>query len=464
MATSDTESFPDTWIGPSVEWYFFKSISDKGEYELLPNQYYPVESGDGYLLHKRIDLLGSLRVASQALRLPSTAIKGSSHPIGTVYAKKGISLFPSGFFLNSAGTTCYVVETQHASMAPPGDANHHASSAYAAYKYQAASGTAFPPIVPKSSSLPKSGFIHRIRRKYTPPSLDADSGTPFHVNEKTWTFLVRNYKRRVPTLLVGPKGSGKTDLCRILFENVANSGERFSEVNMGAISDASSSLQGTMSLEERNGASVTQFKPAELLYHISVPGMVVLEEVNRSEAAEASQNLLFSLLDQRKYLPLPFSSGVEFDQSGLNYDREINAVRQHPKSVLFATANEGFEYTGTSRLDAAFRSRWSIVRIGYPSPAELTDILVAVTKINRSEAYSIAACVSATQASFREGNLSESLSTREALRMAEYISDGYTVGEAVDIIVSGIYADSADGMSEADLVRSFVPNLPKATA
>ena len=79
------------------------------------------------------------------------------------------------------------------------------------------------PVLDESASLfnengtaaaPNSMLLQmKADRKLAVPTIE---GEGFHIAEKDWYLLVRNIKSKVNTLMVGPSGTGKTELVLFL--------------------------------------------------------------------------------------------------------------------------------------------------------------------------------------------------------------------------------------------------------
>lgn len=112
----------------------------------------------------------------------------------------------------------------------------------------------------------------RIMRQFPCPS---ETETGFHVEPETWYLLIRNIIRGENTLLIGPTGSGKTEIVK----HIATAMDKvLNYQDMGTVQDAQSALLGVHRLN-KDGHS--DFDYAPFVGHIQKEGIVLLDELNR---------------------------------------------------------------------------------------------------------------------------------------------------------------------------------------
>jgi hypothetical protein len=168
-------------------------------------------------------------------------------------------------------------------------------------------------------------------------------------------------------LLVGPPGCGKTSAAEYF---AALTGRPFCDVPASVWLDAGDALGRT---DLRDGR--TDFRLAPWLTFIeTVPGGVILiDEVNRADSLKAL-NVLLPLLDHRR--------AIAVDQLG-------RSVRRGAGTVLFATINRDPLDLGTEPLPEALRSRFYVLRAGFPPEAAEVETLVKKTAIPADKARRI---------------------------------------------------------------------------
>ena len=265
------------------------------------------------------------------------------------------------------------------------------------------------------------------------PCPGVESG--FYIEQKRWNVLIRNILKHKNTMLVGPTGTGKTDviirICKAL-----NIPCRI--YDMGAMMDPLTDLLGSHRLE--NGTS--KFDYAKFVKDVQEPGVILLDELSR--APQMTNNILFPCLDDRRTLPIEIADS--------NSARE---VKVHPDCVFIATANIGSEYSGTNDIDAALENRFMMIQVDYLPKTVEAQVLEIRTGCDKNSALKIANIANAIRDRYLEGSLSKTISTRETIACAEFIVDGFSILDAVNFSFCEKFPKYGDN-SEYDTVKKLI--------
>lgn len=273
-----------------------------------------------------------------------------------------------------------------------------------------------------------------IKNNYPCP----DISTGFYIEEKRWNILVRNILKHKNTMLVGPTGTGKTDviirICKAL-------GIPCRIYDMGAMMDPLTDLLGSHRLE--NGSS--KFDYAKFVQDIQEPGVILLDELSR--APLMTNNILFPCLDDRRMLP------VEIADSN-----NKRSVPVHPECTFIATANIGSEYSGTNDIDAALENRFMTIQVDYLPKTIESEIVNIRTGCNPKAAEKVVSVANVIRERYLDGTLSKTISTRETLMCGELIQDGFHLLDAISFVFCEKFQKYGEN-SEYDTVKKIIIGL-----
>lgn len=274
-----------------------------------------------------------------------------------------------------------------------------------------------------------------------PENARPDSKDGFYVSERNWRILVRNLHKRKNTLLLGPTGCGKTEIVRRLCEQT---GTPFTIIPMGNITDVTDQLVGKMDLDPATKG--TKYDWADFALAIQRPGVILLDEINR--IPRNGDNALFSVLDGTRCLAAPGA------KSG-----EQRTIRVHPECVFFATANIGTEFTGTKEIDKALSNRFMPLELDYLDPDTEATVLSVRKGIDWKDAHDIALVATNIRQDYKNGILSQAVSTRETLECAECVKDGFDVKDSMEICFLPLFEGGTtenDTSCERNAVRAKI--------
>lgn len=279
-----------------------------------------------------------------------------------------------------------------------------------------------------STKIDENGkYVTKLSVKQSNKLIDNIPDTPtidnsgFYIDDKKWKYLVRNIIRKKPTLLIGPTGTGKTELILMACKQLGINCEVH---DMGSMQDPLTDLIGCHRIKD--GSST--FDYAKFVDDVQKPGVILLDELSR--APLMTNNILFPCLDSRRELPLAIA-----DSEG------PRSVKVHPDCVFIATANIGSEYSGTQEIDAALLNRFLPLKLDYIPANYEVELLMARSNILRYDAEAIVKFANQMRQKFKEGVVNLPVSTRENIAMAELVADGFDLIDAVNFVVCNKFND-----------------------
>lgn len=383
-----------------ADFWFFKTMDEKGRNRLRPlaNQ-----TLGGKEVHQELNVQ-----SDKAIRL--------RYPLGTIFCSDTLIL-RTGFY--ETGTLKVINMTAEERSAHPSDeASDAMKLAYLEYirsaEHKSMDPTDSTDEAPRASkSIVKDTLLSKMRRnkELNPPSLKDG----FYVDKDNWYLLLRNITNQVNTMLVGPTGTGKTELVMMACKRL---GIRCSVYDMGSMYDPVAGLLGVHRLQE-GGVSV--FDYAKFTKDIQEPGVILLDELSR--APVMTNNILFPCLDSRRKLPVEIAGGDD-----------LREIKVHSECTFIATANVGSEYTGTMSMDRALVCRFFPLELDYMPKASEVDILVNRCGIPVDYANNVVSVANSIRDLYRKQEISCSVSTRETLMVGDLIADGWSTLNAMVMV------------------------------
>jgi nitric oxide reductase NorQ protein len=254
-----------------------------------------------------------------------------------------------------------------------------------------------------------------------PPPASAPYYLPLANEVAIFTAAARD---RMPILLKGPTGCGKTRFVRHMAWRLARP-----LVTVACHDDLSASdLTGRFLV--RGGETVWQDGP--LTTAVRAGAIAYLDEV--VEARQDTIVVLHPLADDRRLLPL---------------DRVGELVAAHPDFQLVVSYNPGYQ-TLVKELKPSTRQRFVSIELGFPPPDREADIIAREAGVDRATAVRLAA-LAARIRPLRDRGLAEAPSTRLLVQAARLISAGLPESEACRTAVCAALTD--DPELEATLVE-----------
>ncbi len=230
---------------------------------------------------------------------------------------------------------------------------------------------------------------------------------PFYkVTDKEELVFRHAYKNRLPILLKGPTGTGKTRFVDYMAHQL--------NTNLITVScneeTSSTDLIGRYIIKGAetlwiDGPLTTAVKTGAILY---------LDEI--AEARPDVIVAIHALTDHRKELYI--------DKLGIT-------VKAHTNFMLVASFNPGYQ-KGFKELKPSTRQRFIALSFTYPSLNDETDILVAETEIDKNTAKKLVAIAHKIR-NLTELGLTETVSTRLLVDAAKLIHSGLPKRLAVKV-------------------------------
>lgn len=281
-----------------------------------------------------------------------------------------------------------------------------------------------------SAKAVETSYAEGKPKKIRRPSgyMDLDG---YLLNEGMYTIMIRNVKKCVNTLLLGPTGVGKTELVDAVAKQL---GLPLTIFDMGTMSDPIVSLVGSHTITVVDGVTQSSFKRSRFSEVIQKPGIVLLDELSRASAQ--ANNLLFPVLDFRKQLAMEY----DFHDS--------TPVAVHPQCVFIATANLGSEYTGASKLDRALVDRFMLLQVKALETQPLRYIFNNMYELEVSQTDNLIDIYEKINIAHSKFEIDFSLSIRHLKNIFGLVKDGFTPFDAFVFICEGLGRDSSKVIKE----------------
>lgn len=266
------------------------------------------------------------------------------------------------------------------------------------------------------------------------------------ISDLKWKYLCRSVLRGKNVLIVGPTGCGKT-LAAQSVAKALTAEDKFFYFNLGSTQDPRSSLIGNTHFDKSTG---TTFNESTFVTAIRTPGAIILlDEISR--AHPDAWNILMTVLDDiQRYLRLD--------------EKRNNEVVRVANGVSFiATANVGNEYTSTKIIDRALLNRFSVKIEMEPLDVE-NEFNLLKTRFNITDEETVKTLRSIVDIADHtrkimnqaDANLSNFLSTRDTVSMAELLTDGFSLLEIAENVIYPNFEREGGTESERTYVKQLV--------
>lgn len=220
---------------------------------------------------------------------------------------------------------------------------------------------------------------------------------PFEDHKHLLEQVAVAINNRMPVLLMGETGTGKTSLIRHLAHKTNNGFRRVNHNGATTVDD----IVGKILINKEG----TFWVDGVLVDAMRKGYWYLADEIN---AAPAEINFAYhSLLDDDGYIVLVENNG------------EI--VKPHPNFRFFAAMNPSSDYAGTKELNKALMSRFAVMRADFSPPNIEAKILVERAGITEEQAGKIVRMAGNLRLNHAKGKSNFVLSTRDLIMWAKML-------------------------------------------
>lgn len=213
--------------------------------------------------------------------------------------------------------------------------------------------------------------------------------------------------------MFGEKGSGKTDGAAHLADIV---GLEFTKWDAASMTDPESWF-GTREVVVEDGASVTRYTPSDFVNALQKPGVLFVDEMNRT--GDDIRQVLLPVLDGTGRVTNPLTGEV---------------IIRHPQCFIIMSGNRGLKYTGVFAIDPAFTSRCNIVEFEYLDPESEEQVLLQETGVDEETAKIFVRFAQDTRNRAKVDEDFPATSTRELIMASRRVARGMARDLAAKIV------------------------------
>ena len=231
------------------------------------------------------------------------------------------------------------------------------------------------------------------------------------------------YARRMPMILKGPTGCGKTRFVEYMAQRLGKP-----LVTLACNEDTSASdLTGRFLL---NGEG-TQWHDGPLTEAVRYGAICYLDEV--VEARADTLVVIHPLTDDRRILPL---------------DKRGELIHAHPDFQLVVSYNPGYQAFGKD-LKASTRQRFGAIEFHYPDEAAEVDIVIHEGEVERDIAIKLVR-IAAQSRKLRGHGLPEGISTRMLVHACDLMRGGIEAHAACSVAMTCPLTDDEEVRTALD--------------
>lgn len=262
----------------------------------------------------------------------------------------------------------------------------------------------------------------------------------YKMSDLKWRFAIRAAMRGKNMMVTGPQGCGKTVLAFTLSE-VLN--RPIFNIPLGSTQDPRSVIVGNTHFREGEGTFVAE---SYFVNAIKTPNAIVLlDELTR--AHPDAWNLLMPVLDYKQRF-------LRIDEAP-----DTPTIAVAPGVTFIATANIGHSFTATRTLDAALMDRFTVIEVEPLNRDDEYNLLKErFPEVNDRLIQAVVNIANDIRrdAKSNDPKVSNIVSTRMTIEIAELLHDGFTLDEAVEVTVYPAFSDAGGTDSERTFVKSIV--------
>jgi len=262
----------------------------------------------------------------------------------------------------------------------------------------------------------------------------------FYVVAEAWEQILFTMENAGNVLIVGPSGSGKSELVYIAAKAM---GMPLAPFNFGAMQEPRTTLIGATHFDKEKG---TWFAESRFIKAIRSPRhCILLDELTRDRGASA-HNIILPLLDRQGYLALD-----EHDDAPI--------IKKGSQVAFVATANVGAEYTGTEALDKALRDRMdTVIEMTWaPKQYEVKILMQRSPGLRAGDASKLVdMAIAQRNLAVVEMEFVEQISTRMLLSAGKRIGQGMSFDNAAQFSICNHFSSEGGDASERTKIKMLL--------
>jgi nitric oxide reductase NorQ protein len=249
------------------------------------------------------------------------------------------------------------------------------------------------------------------------------------------------YDARLPVLLKGPTGCGKTRFVEHMAWRIYRQGENATDIDIPLVTISchedltATDLVGRFLLQ----GDATLWSDGPLTSAVRSGALCYLDEI--VEARKDTTVLIHSLTDHRRLLPI---------------EKTGEMVSAHPNFLLVISYNPGYQSV-LKDLKPSTRQRFVSLTFGYPDTEREAAIIAHESGVDAAMAERLAV-IGERVRNLREHGFEEGVSTRLLIYTAELVNQGIPARRAADIaVVNAVSDDATIQQAIADVVDVILP-------